>query len=137
MSVLDKFELRTIEVREQNGVRSHPAWCYGELFIVRCDLHADDGVHEGWKIGSIPLGAMFPVRRLGIFQKLEDACEAALELVAERSDWSSLQGFGPAERAIFYRIADKYNTECAIEWDKSHEATGRIYLNGTDAANYR
>ena len=130
MIVLEKFERKTIEIQEPEGIRLHPVWCYRELFVIECRL--DD--EQAWKIGCIPLGAIFPVGVLGVFDHLEDACEAAIVLADTKQDWATLRRFTDEHHKVMRELARKYRTTTRLM--RYAPLPDRDIRPINDAANY-
>lgn len=111
MSALVKFERKTIPVQTDGETKLKPVWAYGEVFVINTRL---DG-NERWQIGcSSRDGApMFPIRRLGLFEYLEDACAGAIQ-ISEAHSWVGVDNFSDEDKALFDKIHKEYNTFVAV-----------------------
>lgn len=136
MTILDEFERKTVEVRSLGDdnrpiVTTHPVWAYGEIGVIATKL---DGEHK-WILMCIPIGAVFPVRRMGFYDTVEDACMAAKEMARSRNSWASVVKFDRAMIEKMESIAAKYSGLRGVRVPPEGKIpTGdRLFLNGSTA----
>lgn len=134
MTILDEFERKTIEVRSLDAntgsvaVTKHPAWCYGEIGIL--NTHYDG--EPGFCLVCIPIGAVFPLKRMGIYFTIEDACGAAKEMARARNSWASVVRFDRKLIDTMESIASKYNGNQDVYVPPAGKIPpgDKLYLNG-------
>lgn len=137
MTILDEFELKTIEIRSIGAndtrptITKHPAWCYGEIGVVATKLDDD----PKWILVCIPIGAVFPVKRLGFYDTIEDACGAAKEMARANNSWASVVRFDKTLVATMLSIAAKYGAVTGVYMPPQGKipAGDKLYLNGSTA----
>lgn len=139
MTIVNEFERKTVELRSlgadcRPAVTKHPVWCYGEIGVVSTKLDGE----QKWILVCLPIGAVFPVRHMGFFDTIEDACGAAKEMARSHNSWASVVKFTPALIEKIKSIAVKYGATTGIRVPPEGKIpTGdRLYLNGSTAEQF-
>jgi len=129
--LIDEFEYKTIEIHGETGIERHPAFCYGEIFATKAELDNK----SGWILGCIPRGCMFPIKRIGWYENIENALGAAKAMSEARNSWATLDGFGAPEKEIMMGICERFNGYVKVS--NNIPVKGPVpFLNNASRADY-
>jgi hypothetical protein len=103
-TILDQFEYKTVQFHSERGVENVSAWCYGEIGI--CLYTKLDDVPV-WTLFSVPRGLAFPHHHIGVYEKVENAAQAALDMAKAKNNWSGLSSFNEDAKKIMKTICAK------------------------------